>query len=307
VKNNSKIDMDNYFYKYTDTEGAKKILGNLQLLYTSPKEFDDPFDCKLGLRSDYDHEKFGPLFLGKLFLLLFSKHRPELLESSVRKNEILEMWEKDSNEEKIQWLKELRTSWEREEVLSQVEGRNENAINLIMSKYRVFCVSKIHNDLLMWAHYTDGHKGAVIKLIMPENPPGCWRFKEVTYADEFPIHNTTDQMVDSMLGLWCPNPEETAKKLLFTKSDHWQYEQEWRDITKFGTPDNFGEGKHCFEIEKERILAVYFGLEMKNKDREEIMEIKNKKIPHLEVYEAEKDKNKFKLKFKRLDESAIGG
>jgi len=307
VKNNSKIDMDNYFYKYTDSEGAKKILGNLQLLYKSPEKFNDPFDCKIGLKLDYDHEKFGPLFIGKFYLLLFSKRRPKLLESSLRKDKILKLWEKGSDEEKIQHLEEVRESWEKKNVLSQTSKIIDRHIHEIMRTYRVFCVSKIPDQLLMWAHYADKHKGAVIKLSMPENPPGCWSFKEVTYSDEFPVHNTTDQMVDNMLGLWRPNPEETAKKLLFTKSNHWQYECEWRDITKFGTPDNFGEGKHCFEIEKERIIAVYFGLEMKNEDREEIMEIINEKLPHLEVYEAEKDRDKFKLNFKRLAESGTGG
>ncbi len=299
--------MDNYFYKYTDANGAKKILENLQLLYKSPEKFNDPFDCKIGLKLDYDHEKFGPLFFGKLYLLLFSKRRPELLESSVRKDDILELWEKGSYQEKIQWIGELRESWEKGGISSTTSEVNDSYIHDVMQNYRVFCVSKIPDQLLMWAHYADKHKGAVIKLSMPENPPGCWRFKKVTYSDEFPIHNTTDQMIDSMLGLWCPNPEKTAEKLLFTKSDHWKYECEWRDITKLETPDNFGEGKHCFEIEKERLFAVYFGLEMENEDRKEIMEIINEKLPHLEVYQAEKDRNKFKLNFKRLNESAIGG
>ena len=109
--------MDNYFYKYTDAKGAKKILENLQLLYKSPKKFNDPFDCKIGLRLDIDYKKFVPLFIEKLRLLLFSKHRPELLESSVRKDEILEMWENGSDEEKIQWLEKLRESWEKEKTL----------------------------------------------------------------------------------------------------------------------------------------------------------------------------------------------
>jgi hypothetical protein len=82
---------ENHFYKYTDAEGAKKILGNLQLLYTSPREFNDPFDCAIGLRIGYDHEKFGQLFIGKLYLLLFSESRPELLEDSIRKDEILSL------------------------------------------------------------------------------------------------------------------------------------------------------------------------------------------------------------------------
>ena len=301
--------MDNNFYKYTDAEGAKKILGNLQLLYKSPEKFNDPFDCKIGLRLDIDYKKFLSLFTEKLRLLLFSKDRPELLENSMMKHETLRRWENGSDEEKNQFLEESRKGLEKEEedFLSGMSEVNNRFIHEIMCTRRVFCVSKIPDQLLMWAHYAEKHKGAVIKLSMPENPPGCWNFKEVTYSDAFPIHCTTDQMVDDMLGLRHPNFEEIAEKVFFTKSNHWKYEDEWRDIIKLETPDNFGEGKHCFEVEKERFLAVYLGLEMKNKDKKKIMEIRNEKLPHLEVYEAEKDRNKFKLNFKRLDESAIGG
>jgi len=70
---------DTFFYKYTDAKGAKKILGDLKILYTAPGKFNDPFDCKIALRVDYDHEKFGPLLIAKLFQLLWSTSRPELL------------------------------------------------------------------------------------------------------------------------------------------------------------------------------------------------------------------------------------
>jgi len=293
---------ENHFYKYTDAEGAKKILGNQQLLYTSPREFNDPFDCKIGLRMGYEHEKFGPLFVGKLYQLLFSKSRPELLDSP-RKDKILSLWERGNNKEKIQFLEEVQASWERDEVLSKTEETNDNAITHILRTHRVFCVSKVHHQILMWSHYADKHKGAVIKLTIPENPPGCWRFKKVTYSNEFPIHNTTEQMVDNLLGLWRADPEETASKLLFTKSNHWRYEYEWRDIVKLEGPDNFGEGKHCLDVEKERILAVYFGIDMKDEDREEIVEIVNEKLPHIEIYQAKKDKDRFKLNFYRLTQA----
>lgn len=212
---------DNFFYKYTDAEGAKKILRDLTILYTTPGKFNDPFDCKIGLRMGYDHEKFGPLFIGKLYQLLWSNSRPELLEGRPKRDELLRLWETGDNDEKIQFIGKVQKSWERNEDLGKPDEGNET-INRLMSKLRVFCVSAIHDDLLMWAHYADKHAGAVIKLRMPKNPPGCWRFKKITYSDDFPIHNTTEQMVDNMLCLWRPNPEETVSKLLFTKSRHWK-------------------------------------------------------------------------------------
>ena len=292
--------MLNTFYKYTDADGCKKILRNLQLLYTSPDKFNDPFDCALGLRINYEHENFGALFIGKLYQLLFSGCYPKLI-NSPKKAEILELWKNGDDKEKIKFLEEVRTGWEEKGVLIGAEKEKERHVNIIMSKCRAFCVSKTPYQLLMWAHYADKHKGAVIKLTIPENPPGSWRFKEVTYSDEFPVHNTTEQLVNSMLGLWRPDPEETAEKLLFTKSSHWEYENEWRDVIMLDGPDNFEKGKHLICIEKKRLVAIYFGLGMEKEDRREVMEITDKKLPHLEIYEAKKDENRFKIVFSRLN------
>lgn len=291
---------NNYFYKYTDASGAKKILGNVQLLYKSPKHFNDPFDCQIGLRSEYEHEKFGSLFLGKLYQLLFNDRRPEILDRCPKRDDILRLWEEDNNEKKIQFLNFYRAGWEAGGVTSKVPEVNSNRIEEILRDYRIFCISEIYDNLLMWAHYTNEHKGCVIKLTLPENPRSCWSLGKVLYSEEFPIHETTEQSVDSMLGLRCADPEETARKLLYTKSSDWAYECEWRRIIKHEGTDNFGDGKHCIDIEKERILAVYLGLRIKKEDEEEIISIVNENFPHVEVYKAEKDKNRFKLNFKKL-------
>ena len=67
-------------------------------------------------------------------------------------------------------------------------------------------------------------------------------------------------------------------------------------------PDNFDEGKHCFDIEKERFVGVYFGVNVKEDDKREILEIVRDELPHLEIYQAEKDKDRFKLNFRREDQ-----
>jgi DUF2971 family protein len=288
---------EEFFYKYTDAVGAKIILGNLQLLYKSPKHFNDPFDCQIGLRSEYEHEKFGSLFLGKLYQLLFGESRPDILDRNPKRDKILQLWEEGDDAKKIQFLNFYRAGWEAEGVMSKAPEVNTRRIEEILDASRIFCVSEVNDDLLMWAHYADEHKGCVIKLTLPENPPGCWSLGKVQYTEDLPVHETTEQMVDSMLGLWCSDPEETAKKLLFTKSCHWAYEREWRRIVKHEGTDNLKEGYHCIDITKENILAVYLGLKMAEKDELNIVRILKENLSNVEIYKAEKDKNRFRLNF----------
>ncbi len=53
---------------------------------------------------------------------------------------------------------------------------------------RVFCVSEINDDLLMWAHYSDCHRGAVFKLkCIPELDGPLCAAVPILYQDELPI------------------------------------------------------------------------------------------------------------------------
>jgi hypothetical protein len=42
------------FYKYTSSDSAIKILESVQLKFSSPLEFNDPFDMSVGSLFDYN-------------------------------------------------------------------------------------------------------------------------------------------------------------------------------------------------------------------------------------------------------------
>lgn len=79
------------------------------------------------------------------------------------------------------------------------------------------------NHPLMWAHYTNGHRGACLKFRMSEwcrsGDLQGWVIRKVHYSIERPL-----------LDLSRPEQEtaDTLNRIAFTKHKNWRYENEWR-------------------------------------------------------------------------------
>jgi hypothetical protein len=88
----------------------------------------------------------------------------------------------------------------------------------------VVCFSADWENPVIWAHYSDKHKGLCLGFEIPEmkGDPANDESKKVTYID------TPEQFPSNFLDL--PDSERFAivQRILFTKFDDWQYEHEIR-------------------------------------------------------------------------------
>lgn len=81
----------------------------------------------------------------------------------------------------------------------------------------ICCFSLEKKNILMWAHYADNHKGICLEFDTKEDPSLFSQGDYVRYVSEYP-----------KLTLENNNQDFIARSLLFTKSDHWSYEKEYR-------------------------------------------------------------------------------
>ena len=78
----------------------------------------------------------------------------------------------------------------------------------------------MNDDILMWAHYADGHKGICIELT-PRTPTQIEQFQkavQVVYQSDFPFIDFYEERLS----------HKSAVAATATKSDRWAYEKEWR-------------------------------------------------------------------------------
>ena len=233
-------------YKYTDPETANKILITNTLMFSNPLDFNDPFDCHHAM-VDWKLTEEG---IVKTVNRAFSK-----LNRQERRNKIQEL------------------------------SRNKNiAIATYKDAYEktkgdmgICCFSKNCDNLLLWSHYTDKHKGICIGFSL--KPATEYYFiREVEYPIKMVKKNFfTDENV------------ETLKYLVLTKSHYWEYEEEVRAVAL-----NY---KGLVDIHPGGVKKIIFGYKSDDSFIQEIHNIVRKNYSHIDIYtKMELDADNFGLK-----------
>lgn len=124
-----------------------------------------------------------------------------------------------------------------------------------MKNYGVLALSEVNDNILMWSHYADKHRGICIEFERTDtNELGNYdHCLPVLYQQELPSFNPLE-LEDS----------KAVTQALSTKGEYWKYEREWRILT-------YESNKH-FPLPG-NITAVIFGLNMPQKHRDAILSL----------------------------------
>jgi hypothetical protein len=114
-----------------------------------------------------------------------------------------------------------------------------------MRRHRgVACFSEIMDDMLMWSHYTRGHRGFVLEFDTAYDP----------FIRAFPVIYSESLSAVNPVFFMLKRDDEQFMKLITTKSSCWSYEKEWRIFHM--------EGGKEYSIKPEALTGIYFGSEM---------------------------------------------
>ena len=139
----------------------------------------------------------------------------------------------------------------------------------------VISLSQENDNILLWSHYSECHTGFCIGLdtkLLAESIGGT--IGPVIYQELYPVIKPSNN-----------GPMDMIQQVM-TKSSHWSYEKEYR-IAKMSP------GNRIFTLKPEVIKEVIFGLKMKEEDKQEIKKVLNEKLPHVKVFQADQNKEKF--------------
>lgn len=190
-----------HFYKYRSLAGEQgswieRTLLHDEIYFAPASSFNDPFDLRPAFSLEASTERQR-----EDFIRLSRKFEPEMPE-----------------EERQLWAdRVMKTSLAPENLQSTTNGIQAVHNFFITSQVGVYCVSELCDDILMWSHYADSHRG--ICLEFDGHGPLMAHAQCVTYSkDRVPLNVYDD---DKLTGV---------DKALLTKSDRWCYENEWRLI-----------------------------------------------------------------------------
>lgn len=271
------LELDKYpkiIYKFRDWSKSnhKSILENNELYIPSVNQLNDPFDCLI----NYDYSQIKNEGLSERIInMYFEEFGNKIIELGYKKEILIN--NSDSN---IQ-LKLLNLKKYYDKVFEKNREKHLGVISF----------SKVWKNLLMWSHYSNSHKGFCLgfntqKLIESQFfNNGC----EVFYPNNYPLVNPFD------------NDIKKITSIFYNKSNDWSYEKEYRMTKLFGYHRNDDEFKKqkIFYFEDDFINEVILGWKISDSDKEQILNICNKKsIP---VYQIEVLSNNFKLTRDRIN------
>lgn len=110
------------------------------------------------------------------------------------------------------------------------------------SPIRIAAFSNKSDDPVLWAHYADAHKGICIEYYFPdsmvasENNPKLNCINKVSYKG---VPYIQSEMIDKLgfhEGIYALNDDD-AIRILVNKTKPWEYENEYRYLTKDATLD----------------------------------------------------------------------
>ena len=272
-------------YKYANISNAIKILKSGKIILTNPLEFNDPFDSELLIKNE-DYEKAIELIKNYCFFKVLSNKT---------NNKNIKKMMNEIKKEKIYKYNEFN-------ILGNFSKKNDiNFINNIKKKVDeirnsalIGCFSKTNNNILMWSHYADSHKGVCIEF--EEERKNI--FKDVSYSETreyFDINFVVSKLLafDFLNKKYDLNDNALFDKIMkpfYVKSKDWEYEQEIRCVLSNNEcPKNIDDKKYGIDM---KIKKIYLGIRVENNDElKELIEIAKEK--NVEIVYMKEDKNKF--------------
>jgi hypothetical protein len=252
----------NILYKYCDQLGIVKILESLELKLPSVSEVNDPLECLPFL------------------------YCPE--DKSAMKAQWLRTFNRNHISPPVDWEQKLNEQFEKGEIQKNLEdGLREHLYDLRQKSF-LLSVSQESRNTVMWAHYADKHKGAVIGIDFNK----LFKMHHVDYSKQRPKINILDDFYSKEFF-------EKFRNTLFTKSEEWVYEREFRQI--FDDAYLMGleqQGSACLKefngkktwflrLNPKSIKEIIFGLYTEESLKLDIRKlIERAELQHVKLYQA---------------------
>lgn len=244
-----------YRYRTLASEHTLNNLKNNQIRLSIPSQFNDPFDSFINMGVE-------DIFERNLDKEKFSLLTP--IEQKAIRNSI-KMEQKFCNND----MKKFRDAW--------VVG----------------CFSEHKDDILMWSHYGDYHKGICVE----------YSFEDIASMENMyflPILYQNKWKSMSEIDFKLEKGYRNILKLMCTKAKCWEYEKEWRIIKRY---ENAELSETGMMLSIPRPTAIYIGCNIENmddKDKYKIDYLKiiaaNKGIP---IYNMIMSAKEYKLEVKK--------
>lgn len=260
-------------YKYVPfSEGSLAIIKEGTMKFTSPSEFNDPFDCapdiNVGIYVDH------------------VSNRKDLLKKAAD-------YRGYSPAERIA---------NKQKMLKQIENAVfDDFVKQLSKRIGVCSLSRDALNLLMWAHYAKNHTGFVVEFRIPTEQY-CTNSEAIQYMLDYLFPLEVDYCEDKPIlnSFEDKDKESNANKQFLVKGIDWAYEKEERVIDQYRGPGIHGYNRNAI------LKSVVAGMKMDPDDysvlKQTIDSVNEGQGTTIELYQAVPVKGEYRLHVPGRDE-----
>jgi hypothetical protein len=176
--------------------------------------------------------------------------------------------------------------------------------NTSQNYFNIFCMSRNYNNILMWSHYADAHKGICVGFNISHIDENSLAIKcrdgylektKTKGLNYLPIYHVVYNIEKPKPYNIIKDNHQKIRDFMYSKSIDWQYEEEYRVVLN----DEILL-KNPVKIELTEIKEIIFGLKMSDSNRIMIKEIMKDILKNIEIYEMIKVDGKYKIEKQRI-------
>lgn len=251
------------FYKYKpmdeiSSDRVKRIICNNEIFFAPATTFNDPFDLRPVFslnatertkRKDYER--------------LVKKFEPSL----------------SRRERRAESRKVIAGPLRKENMVDLTETMQKQFADFLTTQIGILSVSTKNDDILMWAHYADSHRGVCLEF------DGSFAFMAHSHRVAYSIERRP-------INQYLDDNDTALQKVLLTKSEHWRYEDEWRLIRN--------EGPGLVQFRPHNLTGVIIGAQAGRVTEEYIKEWATQRTTPISIYKASASNSTYSLDIRPL-------
>lgn len=252
-------DCPEHFYRYRSLVGSnaahvERTVHFGEIYFPKPASFNDPFDCRPSFSFEATKDE-----MTSYYRRLDEKYLSGL-----------------NREQRRQHVRDKLRDWERSPRNPETLRRfTELHTKQITEDIGVLCLSEVSDDILMWSHYADSHRGV------------CLQFDG--YFEDFANAQKVIYLpVRPRINPFCQGRTEMMEAALLTKAEHWKYEREWRIV-------QYESGPGLKRIPPESLTGIVLGAQISEKDTETVLGWARSRVHPIGVFQASIDDRRFSL------------
>jgi hypothetical protein len=292
-------------YKYVSQEAARKIIANGSVRFGRPSGMNDPFDVYLHDLYNLTVEQLQAQAVPELLDLL--RTDPALFQSFVgadptELNQVVSIVNSIPPHDLPAHYAAIAAALfdECDEAFAEMSRSLEIERQQIVAQFEntaLFCITRSRDNLLMWAHYADQHRGVVLGFRADvERDSFLAIAKPVQYSDRRPaFYQDLDEKIAANRPRTVQEMAEFRNALIYSKSTHWSYEEELRIDIPHGVPH--GQDAIFQNFYPSELAELYLGCRVDQAFRSKITAAVRQLNPDVAIFDTVLEKETYALRF----------